>query len=109
MRARLVLVAALVALAGWTAAHAATIDPEYLFAWSNQADIQEEIAAYQDAHGLDPTAALEQALRDEDPEAHMVCDTGTRRKIGLAEAPQEVKGEPGPVIIDLDRDRRCTP
>jgi len=28
-------------------------------------------------------AALEQALRDEDPEAHMVRHTGARRKVRL--------------------------
>jgi hypothetical protein len=54
-------------------------------------------------------AALEQALRDEDPKAHMVGHTCTRRKIGLAEAPQEVEGKPWPVIVEFDRDRRCIP
>ena len=36
--------------------------------------------------GESRTAALEQALRDKDPEAHVVRHTGTRRKVGLAEA-----------------------
>src|SRR6516162_8005817 len=50
------------------------------------------------------TAALEQALRDEDPEPHVVRYTRTRRKIGFTKAPQEVKGKPRAVIVDLDRD-----
>ena len=43
-------------------------------------------------------AALQQALRDEDAEPHMVGRTGARREIRLAEAAQEVQRKPRPVI-----------
>ena len=55
------------------------------------------------------TAALEQGLRDENPEPHMVCHAGARRKIGLAEAPEQVERKPRSVIADLDRDGRRIP
>jgi len=55
------------------------------------------------------SAALEQALRDEDPEPHMVCRTGAGRDIRLAESAEEVQREPGSVIGDLDGDRLLVP
>src|SRR5271168_2638240 len=55
------------------------------------------------------TAALEQALRDEDAEPHMVGYPGAGRKIRFAEAPQQVEGKPRSVVVDLDRDRRRIP
>src|SRR5262249_11923814 len=48
--------------------------------------------------------ALEQALRDEYPEPHMVGRPGARRDVRLAEAPQEMQREPGTVIGDFDDD-----
>src|SRR5215471_18896930 len=54
-------------------------------------------------------AALEQALRDEDAEPHMVRRTGARRNIRLAEPPEQMQREPRPVIGDLDGDRRLVP
>ena len=59
--------------------------------------------------GKPRAAALEQGLRDEDAEPHMVRHTGARRKIGLAKAPEQVERKPRSVIADLDRDGRRIP
>src|ERR1700757_4342807 len=55
------------------------------------------------------TAALEQRLRDENAEPHMVCHTGARRKIGLSKAPEQMERKSRSVIAYLDRDRRRIP
>src|SRR5271168_2422727 len=55
------------------------------------------------------SAALEQALRDEDAETHMICRTGARRDVGLAESSEQMQWEPGSVIGDLDGDCRFVP
>ena len=54
-------------------------------------------------------AALEQALRDEDAEPHVVRGAGAGRQIGLAEPAQQMHRETRPVVGDLDRDRRSGP
>src|SRR5690348_15212013 len=46
-------------------------------------------------------AALEEALRDEDAEPHMVRRTGARRNIGLTQTPEQMKRISRPVIGDL--------
>jgi len=50
------------------------------------------------------SAALEQALGDEDAEPHMVCRTGAGRDVRLAESAEEVQRETGSVIGNLDGD-----
>jgi serine/threonine-protein kinase len=42
---------------------AAAIDPDYVYAWRNQADIHETIAGYQAANKVDPRAAVDSARR----------------------------------------------
>ena len=59
--------------------------------------------------GEPSAAALEQALRDEDAEPHMVRHTGAGRKVGLAKAPEKVERKSRSVIADLDRDGRRVP
>ena len=59
--------------------------------------------------GKPSAAALEQALRNEDAEPHMVRHTGARREVGFSEAPEQVEGKPRSVIVDLDRDGRRIP
>ena len=54
-------------------------------------------------------AALQQALRDEDAEPHMVRRAGAGREIGLAEPAEQMRREARPVIGDLDRDRGLVP
>src|ERR1051325_9559603 len=53
--------------------------------------------------------ALQEALRDEDPEPHMAGLAGAGREVRLAEAAEQMGGKAGPVIGDLDGDRRCIP
>src|SRR5580693_2896014 len=55
------------------------------------------------------SAALEEALRDEDAEPHMVCRTGAGRDVRLADSSEQVQREPRSVIGDLDGDCRLVP
>src|ERR1041384_6004275 len=54
-------------------------------------------------------AALQEALRDEDAEPHRAGLAGAGREIRLAQPAEQMGGKAGPVIGDLDGDRRCVP
>src|SRR5215831_5916271 len=54
-------------------------------------------------------AALEQGLRDEDAEPHMIRRSGARRNVGLAKSSEEMKRKSRPIIAYLDRDGSTVP
>jgi serine/threonine-protein kinase len=79
---------------------ATAIDPEYVFAWSNQADVHTSIAGYDYAIGRDPRPAVERARSAGerclavDPNFYSVLDTLAQSQLALAHYLIDTSGDP---------------
>src|SRR5262249_54467358 len=87
---------------------ATELDPQYLYAWSNQADLYATMAEYDVQIGVDPRPAVDGAQRAAerglavDPNFYSLLDTVAEANLTLAQYLVDSGGDPG---LALDRAR----